>query len=373
MPALASDSGSTPTAGHYVPELDGLRALAVLTVVLHHIFLTWGQVMTPIERLSNYTWAGVDVFFVLSGYLITGILLRAKPTTASLKNFYIKRALRIWPLYFALLGVVCLETRFVFHQAYPWAVSLVLMQNFLHAWPNYGFNQTWSLCIEEHFYLVWPLLVFFAPRRSLSWILGLVLVGSPLLRYWAVNHGVSQKLIYTSTQYHLDAMAVGSLIALVFFHGWMTRQQAARVATFVTPVLVILIIADLYNIADLRLHSPALYSLIAFASAGLLVIVVSPDKGWLHTTLSSPPLRYVGKVSYGLYMLHPFVFGLMAHAAVRASLAIPMALGLSFGAAAFSWHFVESRLLKLKPRSDDAPQERFAESTKGEMPGRVLN
>jgi peptidoglycan/LPS O-acetylase OafA/YrhL len=334
-----------------VPELDGLRALAVLAVVVHHLFLNWGEYMGSLGPPAKFSWIGVDIFFVLSGYLITGILLRSPPNRTSIANFYLKRALRIWPLYFILLGFVCLEAHFIFHRPYPWKISLVLLQNFLHAWPNMGFNQTWSLCIEEQFYLVWPFLIFYFPRRALPVILGGILAGSPLLRYWAMHHGVSTKLLYTATQYRLDPIALGSLLALAFHHGWLSRQRAGQIGKIAVPVLGVLAFAELHsNRMELGQRSSLLYTLIAFASAGLVTILVSPVKGFFHVWMASAPMRYIGKISYGLYMLHPLVFGILAHAALRPVLAAPLALVLSFCAAALSWYLMESRLLQLKTK-----------------------
>ncbi|MBW4037972.1 MAG: acyltransferase [Acidobacteria bacterium] len=336
---------------HHVPELDGLRALAVLAVVAHHFFLNWGESMGSLGPPAKFAWVGVDIFFVLSGYLITGILLRNKPDRTSMGNFYAKRALRIWPLYFILLGAVCLEARFVFHRPYPWKISLVLMQNFLHWWPNMGFNQTWSLCIEEQFYFVWPFLIFYFPRRALPVILGTILVCSPMLRFAAIHHGVSSKLLYTATQYRLDPIALGSLLALAFYEGWLSKQRAGQIGKIAVPVLSALALGEIYfNRVDLGQRSALLYSFIAFASAGLVAILVSPVKGVFHTVMASAPFRYVGKISYGLYMLHPLVFGVLAHAALRPIVAAPLALVLSFGVAMLSWHFMESRLLRLKTK-----------------------
>ena len=163
--------------------------------------------------VASMGWMGVDIFFALSGFLITGILLRCERDAGGLRNFYIKRALRIWPLYYCLLALFCCELVWT-RAPYPVFRCAVFVQNYLPQFAHpHNFDQTWSLCVEEHIYLVWPILVLFLPRASLPWLLLSVLAGCPALRWAAVQHGVSAKLIYTASQYRLDSIALGSLLA----------------------------------------------------------------------------------------------------------------------------------------------------------------
>ena len=155
-------------------RIDGLRGIAIIGVLLFHL----GSKLPALhlEFASRYGWAGVDLFFVISGFLITGILLDSIGSEHYFRNFYVRRVLRIWPLYFALLAFVfvllpwimpALRER-IFSQCHPWQSYLVFAQNFFVR--DFGIGPvgvTWSLAIEEQFYLMWPLIILLFPRRLL--------------------------------------------------------------------------------------------------------------------------------------------------------------------------------------------------------------
>src|SRR5690242_17688132 len=159
-----------------IPQLDALRGVAVLTVVFYH-----AADIGPSLRLGRFVsfgYTGVDLFFVLSGFLITGILLQTREYAGYLKSFYARRALRIWPVYYALLFLAFVVLPMmrpemsadIFRRSYPWQSFPFFLQN-LFANVQASFDAvrvTWSLAIEEQFYIVWPLIVGFLPRRSLK-------------------------------------------------------------------------------------------------------------------------------------------------------------------------------------------------------------
>ncbi len=181
-------------------SLDGIRGIAIISVVVYHMFLVWPLAFGGTGQIVAYGWMGVDIFFALSGFLITTNLLDVAPGLQSLKTFYKRRAFRIWPLYFAILGLVCLRAQ-INHERFPWLLHIFMLQNFLPAWPP--FSDSWSLCVEEHFYLFWPLLIFTLPRRALPFVIATVLFLEPCLRLYALHSGVNGKLIYTATPFRL--------------------------------------------------------------------------------------------------------------------------------------------------------------------------
>ncbi len=199
----------------YIPELQGLRGLAVLAVVVYHCHPrlegTW------VHSASLWGWAGVNLFFVLSGFLITSILLESRNKEKYFRNFYGRRALRIWPVYLLVLVVVYLNAPWFIGptitqaiKAAPWLAYLFFVQNLFHLALPPAIGPTWSLAIEEQYYFLWAPLVRFLRR---PWLLAAVLcsalVVSPLLR-----HANLHWMTLTNTLIHLDGIALGSLLAL---------------------------------------------------------------------------------------------------------------------------------------------------------------
>lgn len=354
--------------GH-IAELDGLRALAVLLVIFHHMHLRWSDALASVSGIAQYGWTGVDIFFVLSGFLITSILLTSERSIGSLRDFYIKRAARIWPLYYFLLLLVCLEAWHL-HQSYPWRPSLIMMQNYLAAFPNLGYNQTWSLCIEEQFYFFWPLLVLFAPRRLLLWIIGMVLFVSPILREVAIHHGIPPKLLYTATQYRLDAIAVGSGIAIAYQQ--LSRRRIAQWGRWAFPPALTATVVVLYlHRSEFWPRSAVAYSLLAITSGALLCAILSPESRFPAAMLRTKLLGYLGSISYGLYLLHPLVFGLTSQLRLHSAWEeMCIALLVSVGAAALSWHLVEKRLIVAAKRHIEAKPRAYEPEpvTAGKLP-----
>jgi len=202
-------------------QLDAVRGLAVLLVLLHNTDI---YPSLHLHLISANGWIGVDLFFVLSGFLITGILLDTKQSAGYFTNFYARRCLRIWPLYYSLLlfmfvivpilrpsdGHAVFEAR-----SSPWWAFPVFLQNFLIPIPTMAtgaLGVTWSLAVEEQFYLVWPVVVKFCSQAQLRKIAIAVICISPALRYYLALHQVN---IYSNTFCRLDGLMAGALLALV--------------------------------------------------------------------------------------------------------------------------------------------------------------
>ena len=357
----------------YIPELDGVRGLAIILVVIFHAFMLAVVPMKGlIPTLASYGFAGVDLFFVLSGCLITGILLEAKDRPDYFKKFYAKRALRIWPLYYLLIGVTFVAIPFIAARAQlemgdlsvlkshsVW-VYVLLLQNIYY--PVGGptlLLMTWSLAIEEQFYLIWPWLVLLFNRKCLVWIVAGVLMLSPLTRFVAQQRGVGVSRIYFMTWYRLDGLAFGALIALYrassFYEARLTWMAALVALGIGAPASFYLLSADPPSFVALR------FSMLALASAGLVTFAIwcYDTRSRLGQPLRAAWLRYTGRVSYCLYLVHQPIYYILGgryarhvvNGRVGPAIAI-MFLGfaISLVVATVSWFGFESQILKLKSR-----------------------
>ena len=334
----------------YIPELQGLRGIAVLAVVIYHCHPrlegTW------MYYPSLWGWAGVNLFFVLSGFLITSILLEAQSKEKYFRNFYGRRALRIWPVYMFVLVVVYLNAPWFVGPSVldairtaPWLAYIFFVQNLFHIALPPAIGPTWSLAIEEQYYFLWAPLVRSVRR---PWMLSAILVAafaaSPLLDHhpW---------LTPTHTLIHLDGIAIGSLLALALHtlklsrRVWLWIGLSAAVFGF----LVTATIAGGTRFLDSALA-------IAFAGTVLAAIASTGARSPLNFILSHGPLAFYGRISYGLYMTHIMVFiffGWVDLAMNRygipgsvALVAIRLAACTAF--ATLLWYGFELRILKLK-------------------------
>jgi peptidoglycan/LPS O-acetylase OafA/YrhL len=332
----------------FIPELDGLRAFAIFGVLLVHSNFA---LRTPwLEMLRSWGWIGVDLFFVISGYLITSILAGSKGQPHYYRNFYARRGLRIWPLYFALLlFVFVLSPRLgawarqgVDLRLYPWPYYVFYIQNLvLSHLGSFALVITWSLCVEEQFYLVWPLVVNRCSRRSLERVLLIVLAAEPLLR-WAMRVGHHTDYgFYTPCR--LDALATGALAAIRpnwLKHGWIALPAAVWLLWHHEWVLV--------------------YTMLAIGFGWLVARLVQHPNQFF----ALPSLRFVGKVSYGIYINHTIMYSVfwgtplywatrnLPHANV---LHLVGQVLLPLPVAAVMWYLFEQPLLRLKKHfADDA-------------------
>jgi peptidoglycan/LPS O-acetylase OafA/YrhL len=304
----------------HIPELDGLRGLSILLVIYYHGFRyqgtnSLGQVA---DRLAHLGWCGVDVFFVLSGFLITGILLNTRTEPNYWWNFLIRRGLRIFPLYYAVLTAVLIAGWSI--SRWGIAVEDPALQALNQIWINYlyltnfamaisGDNSVpldiaWSLAIEEQFYLVFPALVFFLRLRTLTTILFVVLVAAPVFRALVWWYGPHQLIGPSVLPFcRMDALAAGALVSLALKSGHIEKVKIlARIA----PIALVLAIGALLAWTRAELPFVVLgYSLNIAASVTLLArLLISPDSAWLRKLFRNSALVYLGKISYGLYLLH---------------------------------------------------------------------
>lgn len=371
-------------ARHHIVALDGLRGVAIVAVILHHVYgreFRGIPVLDSVFRLLNAGWIGVDLFFVLSGFLITGILLDGRHERGYFRNFYARRTLRIFPLYYgcAFLAFVVLRgapwvqpggyAELLERQGWVWSYGTNIYVSITGRWgPVAGylhFGHFWSLAVEEHFYLVWPLVVYWLSPRRLAWAC-VAIAACALVARLVVVYGYGDVLTpYVLTPLRADGLALGGLCATLLRdprHAPMVAR-AARLLLIPAGAGVVLLFAGTGLVNNSRAAISFGTTVLALLFASVVVIVArAPDSGRGVRVLRSKLLRFFGKYSYGLYALHPFVLGIMIDdAAVRDAFARGfrsqtlggLVLGLvviviSIGLAMASWHLYEKHFLKLK-------------------------
>jgi peptidoglycan/LPS O-acetylase OafA/YrhL len=316
---VVSADGRVRLRGH-LPGLDGVRGLAILMVLAIHFL----GMRTPhslgqhlVVKAAGFGMLGVDLFFVLSGFLITGLLLEAKGEPHPFRNFYSRRVLRIFPLYYGVL-IVCfvllplvatLPPSFAAvraHQGWLWTFTSNFFIAATSSWPSLSYlSHFWSLAIEEQYYVLWPLVVLTFRARSLERICAGVLVGALALRTTLALGGMSELSISVLTPCRMDTLCTGGLLAL-----WARRPAG------LTPLVersggaavglgaTILLLSTWC--AATRLGLPVLHqvrnSTYALFFGALLLLSLGPAShpvGWFFQT---PVLRFFGKYSYGLYV-----------------------------------------------------------------------
>ncbi|HYJ47336.1 MAG TPA: acyltransferase, partial [Pyrinomonadaceae bacterium] len=310
-----------------IQGIDGLRGLAILLVMLFHFTVdsATSLIDVPLVTIARYGMSGVDLFFVISGFLITGILIDAKGKDHYFRNFYIRRALRILPLYYGfVVGLILLYPRvggptaaaeahvLIQHQWWYWTYTvnwLVALTGDFTTNTTLATGGFWSLAIEEQFYLVWPLVVFFSSRRLLLRICLAMVATSFALRLCLTFAGASWTAVYSATFTRLDPLAIGGALALFARSpaGFgPLRRYAPRVALLSALGFIAL------EVVQRKAEHPnptlglAFYCTLAtFLYASLLVLTVTAGAGSLWSGLGqSGLLRTLGKYSYALYLFH---------------------------------------------------------------------
>jgi len=306
--------GVTTQAGRY-PELDGVRGIAIVLTILSNTLITQETGMGgAIWRGGAHVgWIGVQVFFVLSGFLITEILVRSVCGPNFLRNFYARRALRIFPVYFLFLIIVTIVysrsgQQFPIHPLCYWLfVSNICIANAGH-WVDGMVGPTWSLAVEEHFYLVWPLVILAVPRPGLLRIAAAVAGASLLLRYAMTWSGESLS-VYVLTQTRIDGLAAGAMIALVVqrSNDPGRLQSIARWLLGIGTATVVLVgaVAGTFRYDHPLVQTLGYTALTAAASGLILNLVVSqdPDQS-LRRLLRFAPVVHLGFYSYAMYLFH---------------------------------------------------------------------
>jgi len=332
-------------ANRRIDQLDGVRALAVSAVVIHHVFHV------------RLLWMGVDLFFILSGFLITGVLLERRGYSLKeyLGYFYRRRARRILPPYILLL----LATTVFF--GVVWARHWYCYFFFMNFVPALGLSQPhslsvlWSLGVEEQFYFAWPFAVFFLGERALAWFAAGLVLAAPLLRWFCTPLFSNHWAIYVLTPFRMDLLAAGALLAIL----WRRRPELIKQHGQYGPVFSLLALGLLWILArDPRFTTSSntpesnllIYEMTLVIAAGVMLWALS-GKGTGILTLA--PARYLGRISYTVYLIHLTVYAVASsylHGRIEV-LSATFAVTLLY--AGVSWHVLESPILA--PRSNRAP------------------
>lgn len=376
----------------HLPELDGLRGVAVLLVLLVHLsapFQPSGTLVgEAIALVSSAGWVGVDLFFVMSSFLITSILLDAKDSGTSLSRFYTRRVLRIFPLYYVVLfGFFVLyplvadspPADYQWVQDRQWLVWLHGVNLLALVAPGGQvpyINHAWSLSVEEHFYLLWPLTVLAcATARSLRGVC-LVMIGVALAsRAWLILAGLPLSAVMCFTPCRVDSLALGAIVAIHYRSDPTIDFQAfarrcAKGACVALLAYAAVTVSARWFPALAMVSSGVNRTVISAVFMAVLASMLAGGRGGtLASAMRYGPLTFSGRLCYGIYMLHPFV--LMAGKRwgrfdeLVEDLGMPSAWLLGFGAMAMathviawvSWNYMERPMMDLyqpdiaKPRS----------------------
>ncbi len=335
-----------------IPELDSLRGLAAIAIVAFHL--------NPPAFFAG--WTGVDLFFVLSGYLISGIILRHGSEKGFLLRFYMRRGLRIWPIYYLALGIL---VALIFIMPKPLSLNslwyyLTYTQNVPFYWANTAptlkpFDHTWTLALEEQFYIVWPALVLLVGNKRV-----IPLCLATILLSWMAREGGyltwSAAFSERTLLGRCDGFALGGLLAAILLNGPNRRIALGLSLTLLLSLAwIIWGMIEIGSIRYLGLPTPARPSatilavgIVYFGIVGLTVC--GAGSRWL-IPLRFPPLAYLGKISYGLYLYHyPLYWIIDGYTIVEKQ---PWSirftkLGLTLLISMVSWHLIEAPILKLK-------------------------
>jgi len=357
-----------------IPELDGIRAIAIWMVLAVHIQAGYDNapgalsfLPRPVRLIFGHGWLGVDLFFVLSGFLITGILLDSKSRPGYFRNFYIRRFLRIMPLYFAVVIVwsVCYRG----YASYFFMSSLfgANLAPLLHVHAPHGPGVLWSLAVEEHFYLLWPTIVFLLEKRKLTILCASIFLLSPILRSYYAAHGTDSEVIYNLSWFRFDGLALGAALALYVRSRFLGLRHAKYLAGLSLLALLILTVAGSKfglggsrTVAAVGLRYTQAY--LAFA-AFFLAVLAYLDTSWT-AWLRLPFFQLTGALSYCLYLVHLSVGDLyntlFGHVLKLGPSATVLARGaflivVSYAIAFLARRYVEAPCLALKDRFTFVP------------------
>lgn len=352
-PSSIDVRGGASESLQYMPQLDGLRALAVGAVVLEHYGIT--------ESGAGY---GVHLFFVLSGFLISGILMRSRAAIdigrqnwkEALRRFYIRRVLRIFPLYYAVVFIGIIVNAGYARDYAPWLLTYTInIKMAAQGWYIDNFAHLWSLAVEEQYYLIWPLLILLVPRRWLVTSAVIMTAAGPLFRLalmanWRYLHSdMSGLTAYIATPATFDSLGMGSLIAIMMATE-SGRTRIRRWMRFAIPLIGVLLgIVVVYT---------GWWILTDTATAlvfGWLIYRASSGFGGVGgRLLSAPPLIFVGRISYGVYVYHELVSAVARSLAADFNLPVPRAawlkivfIGVTLAVSTVSWYYFERPIKNL--------------------------
>jgi len=380
-----------------IPALDGLRGAAILLVMLCHTYIFEdvrayldSTSLKPLWGMAEFGWCGVELFFVLSGFLITSILFNTKESPQYFPSFYGRRAVRIFPLYFAVLLVYFYGPLSFFH-SYPFEPThkiwfFTYLANWkAGSWPVNELTLFWSLCVEEQFYLVWPLVVWLTGRRAFPWLcLGVIVVS--LAAGVAIEFApVPELVVWCTSVPRLQAIVFGSLLAWVVRQSWL--EKVTGHLKLAIPAAFGLMLVCALKPPYFRSFHTIEFLISAVAWSALLLHCYTRTDGLAARIMRNRMLRSFGKYSYAIYVLHAcimfYVANFTARVIKRYISSPPLILiatfftvfAASYLAGFLSWHLFEKHFLRLKkylPYMVDSPVSRRPNPRASQMPSPVL-
>ena len=357
---IAGSDASSVGLRPYIPQLDGVRACAVMMVFVSH----W----IPWSYQGGFPWNnfGVDLFFVLSGFLITDILLHGRRymeggeqgLLLTLRQFYVRRALRIFPLYVAFLLVYALTVPSFVNELTPWlwTYTLNLFRVLIDNTWEAPISHLWSLSVEEQFYLVWPGVILLTPRRFLLPVLLLSVAIGPATKVILGMNDVSERAIRFFTLSRMDTLALGALLAYAVHQCGLLPIAKGRISGWLIwaglPLFCVVVGLRAIGISSTN------WLILEMSAETLLCgwVVLRAAQGFqglIGRFLSSAPLVYLGQISYGLYLLHKPIPSILGAYGIDTD-EIPTGIGfllytiLAILAASLSWYLFEGPINRLK-------------------------
>jgi peptidoglycan/LPS O-acetylase OafA/YrhL len=345
--AAAAPARSTSSEARW-PQLDALRTLSLTAVVYQHTMLPRGVLLGDTGAM------GLMVFFVISGFLITGILLDARDRAESagaakrgvLGRFYVRRFLRIFPLYYGVLAVAVLlheeSTRRYLAELVTYRTNFLLARLGHNVAPV---TPLWSLAVEEHYYLVWPLIALFAPRRALWGAVAAMILGSVGARWWIASHGGSYQAITMPTYASVDGIALGCALALLAREtDAAVRQRWLRLSLAAGAVLLAA------RVGLGMINQSALRYAVNVLPIGLIAVwlIDRATRNALPRWVGHRAIAGLGVMSYGMYVVHRYVMHYLGFDAVRGPQVFLSVFAVSAALAFASWHLFERPINDLK-------------------------
>jgi peptidoglycan/LPS O-acetylase OafA/YrhL len=380
MDRSAAEVDRSLERGHIL-ALDGLRGIAILLVVVCHFQSNLGIFANgrawPLVALAHAGWMGVDLFFVLSGFLITGILVDARGSDSYFSAFYARRALRILPVYYGFLFAIFVVLPLLHlgagdnymlarqHQVWYWlhTTNFMMAIDELPGRGPYPSTLFWSLAVEEQFYFVWPAVVALCSPRVLRKVCIAGVIGCIMLRIAGGFAGVSGLALSVLPFTRGDTLFIGGLLAIEYRHGGLGRYKSEAKIAAIASVVVLAGLIGTYGQLDYNDPGTAMFGSIAIMALGAsaVVIGISSTESRFARALKSGFLRFFGRYSYAMYVVHTAVLAGLNHyypfrsVGTMAGFALPaqaawalVYVGLSVGVAMLSWNLVEKHFLRLK-------------------------